>query len=66
MATFDSMSYLLCALGDGSMFYFNLNKSTGQLSEKKKVRIHSVFYFSLRIAMNKYRKVQKRETKYCT
>ncbi|CAH0392029.1 unnamed protein product [Bemisia tabaci] len=39
MATFDSMSYLLCALGDGSMFYFNLNKSTGQLSEKKKVTL---------------------------
>jgi DNA damage-binding protein 1 len=34
---FDGINYLLCALGDGSMFYFNLNKETGAMTEKKKV-----------------------------
>jgi len=34
---FDGINYLLCALGDGSMFYFNLNKETGVMTEKKKV-----------------------------
>ncbi|XP_065339552.1 DNA damage-binding protein 1 [Cloeon dipterum] len=36
---FDGINYLLCALGDGSMYYFNLNKETGILSEKKKVTL---------------------------
>lgn len=39
MTTFEGINYLLCALGDGSMFYFNLNKTTGNLSEKKKVTL---------------------------
>ncbi|RZF44982.1 hypothetical protein LSTR_LSTR001943 [Laodelphax striatellus] len=39
MAAFDGKCYLLCALGDGSMFYFSLNKTTGQLTDKKKVTI---------------------------
>ena len=30
MATFDGVHYLLCALGDGSLFYFNLNIDTGE------------------------------------
>ena len=29
MATFENIQYLLCALGDGSLFYFNLNVDTG-------------------------------------
>jgi len=37
MATFESVHYLLCALGDGSLFYFLLDAKTGNLSEKKKV-----------------------------
>ncbi|ALC47529.1 pic [Drosophila busckii] len=39
MTTFEDIHYLLCALGDGSMFYFILDKVTGQLSEKKKVTL---------------------------
>ncbi|CAG9859415.1 unnamed protein product [Phyllotreta striolata] len=39
MANFEGHNYLLCALGDGSMFYFTLHKDTGLLSEKKKVTL---------------------------
>lgn len=39
MASFEGMNYLLCALGDGSMFYFTLNKNDGSLSDKKKVTL---------------------------
>ncbi|KAH8417589.1 hypothetical protein KR222_002414 [Zaprionus bogoriensis] len=39
MTTFEDIHYLLCALGDGSMYYFILDKATGQLSEKKKVTL---------------------------
>ena len=30
MATFEGIHYLLCALGDGSLFYFNMNPNTGE------------------------------------
>ena len=30
MASFEGISYLLCALGDGSLFYFILNLQTGK------------------------------------
>jgi len=30
MTTFEGIHYLLCALGDGSLFYFNLNMETGK------------------------------------
>ncbi|XP_012942382.1 DNA damage-binding protein 1 isoform X2 [Aplysia californica] len=39
MATFEGVQYLLCALGDGSLFYFILDVKTGYLSEKKKVTL---------------------------
>ncbi|KAI8494230.1 DNA damage-binding protein 1 [Branchiostoma belcheri] len=39
MTTFEGIHYLLCALGDGSLFYFNLNHETGYLSERKKVTL---------------------------
>ncbi|XP_055682450.1 DNA damage-binding protein 1 [Lutzomyia longipalpis] len=39
MTAFEGFTYLLCALGDGSMFYFALTTSTGALSEKKKVTL---------------------------
>ncbi|XP_069681913.1 DNA damage-binding protein 1 isoform X2 [Periplaneta americana] len=39
MTCFEGINYLLCALGDGSMFYFSLNKQTGLLSDKKKVTL---------------------------
>lgn len=39
MTTFEGINYLLCALGDGSMFYFNLNKTDGSLTDKKKVTL---------------------------
>lgn len=39
MTTFEGIHYLLCALGDGSMFYFILNKEDGRLSDKKKVTL---------------------------
>ncbi len=38
MAQFEGTNYLLCALGDGSLFYFTLN-SQGCLTEKKKVTL---------------------------
>ncbi|XP_055903250.1 DNA damage-binding protein 1 [Eupeodes corollae] len=39
MTTFESIHYLLCALGDGSMFYFILNQTDGKLTDKKKVTL---------------------------
>ncbi|KAE8747775.1 hypothetical protein FOCC_FOCC005387 [Frankliniella occidentalis] len=38
MTCFEGSNYLLCALGDGAMFYFSLSK-TGILTEKKKVTL---------------------------
>ncbi|PRD17833.1 UNVERIFIED_CONTAM: DNA damage-binding protein 1 [Trichonephila clavipes] len=35
--TFENMHYLLCALGDGSLFYFTINPKTGKLADRKKV-----------------------------
>ncbi|XP_071542214.1 DNA damage-binding protein 1 [Panulirus ornatus] len=37
MTTFEGHHYLLCAMGDGQLFYFSYSPSTGYLSEKKKV-----------------------------
>ncbi|CAH1785310.1 unnamed protein product [Owenia fusiformis] len=39
MATFEGLNYLLCALGDGSLYYFALDIQTGNLSERKKVTL---------------------------
>ncbi|XP_064634746.1 DNA damage-binding protein 1-like [Lineus longissimus] len=39
MTTFEGVHYLLCALGDGALIYFNLNAETGFLSERKKVTL---------------------------
>merc|ERR1719216_662791 len=44
MTQFEGSNYLLCALGDGSLFYFVLNSQTTQpgsslLTEKKKVTL---------------------------
>lgn len=39
MTSFEGHNYLLCALGDGSMFYFSLHKDSGSLSDKKKVTL---------------------------
>lgn len=39
MTNFEGINYLLCALGDGSMFYFTLNTSDGTLKDKKKVTL---------------------------
>lgn len=39
MTSFEGIRYLLCALGDGSLFYFILNIKTGFLSERKKVTL---------------------------
>lgn len=36
MTSFEGIPYLLCALGDGSMFYFILNTSNGKLNNNKK------------------------------
>ncbi|GBP22857.1 DNA damage-binding protein 1 [Eumeta japonica] len=35
----EGVCYLLCALGDGSMFYFNLDRESGALLHKKKVTL---------------------------
>lgn len=41
MATFENRDYLLCALGDGSMFYFNLRRDGEEavLYDRKKVTL---------------------------
>lgn len=39
MTTFEGSYYLLCALGDGALFYFSLDLQTGALSERKKVTL---------------------------
>ncbi|XP_046628743.1 DNA damage-binding protein 1 [Neodiprion virginianus] len=39
MTCFEGNTYLLCALGDGSMYYFTLQKQNGILSDKKKVTL---------------------------
>ncbi|MBN3315373.1 DDB1 protein, partial [Atractosteus spatula] len=39
MTTFEGSHYLLCALGDGALFYFGLDIETGALSERKKVTL---------------------------
>lgn len=39
MTNFEGINYLLCALGDGSMFYFTLNTTDGILKDKKKVTL---------------------------
>jgi hypothetical protein len=33
MTTFEGIHYLLCALGDGALIYFNLNAETGKKYE---------------------------------
>lgn len=39
MTCFEGTDYLLCALGDGSMYYFIMDRVTGQLTEKKNVTL---------------------------
>ncbi|KAK2168127.1 hypothetical protein LSH36_20g08004 [Paralvinella palmiformis] len=39
LTTFEGIYYVLVALGDGSLFYFNLNKQTGYLHDRKKVTL---------------------------
>ncbi|WVZ99800.1 hypothetical protein U9M48_045048 [Paspalum notatum var. saurae] len=39
LCTLEGVSYLLCALGDGNLFSFLLNASTGELTDKKKVSL---------------------------
>lgn len=36
---FEGINYLLCALGDGSMFYFVIDKDSGRLKDQKKVTL---------------------------
>ncbi|KAI1309419.1 DNA damage-binding protein 1 [Halotydeus destructor] len=38
-STFEGAHYLLCALGDGCLFYFSLDANTGNLTEKKRVTL---------------------------
>ncbi|XP_014257625.1 DNA damage-binding protein 1 isoform X2 [Cimex lectularius] len=38
-ANFEGANYVLCALGDGSLHYFNFDRTTGRLSEKKRVTL---------------------------
>ena len=39
MTQFEGHNYLLCALGDGSMFYFTLHQESGSLLDRKKVTL---------------------------
>ena len=42
MTTFESSHYLLCALGDGALFYFGLNIETGETSMSGSFRTFTV------------------------
>ncbi|XP_038067172.1 DNA damage-binding protein 1-like [Patiria miniata] len=37
LSVFEGQCYVLCALGDGSLFYFQLNTETGFMRDRKKV-----------------------------
>uniref|UniRef100_A0A2S2P1T8 DNA damage-binding protein 1 n=1 Tax=Schizaphis graminum TaxID=13262 RepID=A0A2S2P1T8_SCHGA len=37
--TLENIHYLFCALGNGSLFYFNLNVKTGILCKKRKIKL---------------------------
>ncbi|KAL5977135.1 DNA damage-binding protein 1a [Asimina triloba] len=39
LCSFEGVSYLLCALGDGHLFNFLLNTNTGELSDRKKISL---------------------------
>ncbi|KAM0950707.1 putative transcription factor WD40-like family [Dioscorea sansibarensis] len=39
LCSFEGISYLLCALGDGHLFNFQLNVKTGELTDRKKVSL---------------------------
>ncbi|XP_043699363.1 DNA damage-binding protein 1 isoform X2 [Telopea speciosissima] len=39
LCSFEGVSYLLCALGDGHLFNFLLNMNTGELTNRKKVSL---------------------------
>ncbi|GLT67385.1 hypothetical protein SLA2020_396990 [Shorea laevis] len=39
LCSFEGISYLLCALGDGHLLNFQLNMSTGELTDRKKVSL---------------------------
>ncbi|KAK9943023.1 hypothetical protein M0R45_008648 [Rubus argutus] len=39
LCTFEGISYLLCALGDGHLLNFTLNATTGELTDRKKVSL---------------------------
>uniref|UniRef100_A0A6N2MA95 DNA damage-binding protein 1 n=1 Tax=Salix viminalis TaxID=40686 RepID=A0A6N2MA95_SALVM len=39
LCSFEGISYLLCALGDGHLLNFQLNLSTGELKDRKKVSL---------------------------
>jgi DNA damage-binding protein 1 len=47
LTCFEDINYILCALGDGLMFYFNLDKETGYMAEKKKVRVLTIITSSI-------------------
>jgi len=37
LAVFEEIPYLLCALGDGQLFNWQLDSKTGELQDKKKI-----------------------------
>eukprot|EP00252_Welwitschia_mirabilis_P019638 TRINITY_DN4603_c0_g1_i1.p1 TRINITY_DN4603_c0_g1~~TRINITY_DN4603_c0_g1_i1.p1 ORF type:complete len:1092 (+),score=216.35 TRINITY_DN4603_c0_g1_i1:257-3532(+) len=39
LSKFDGMAYLLCGFGDGHLFNFSLDMTTGELSDKKKISL---------------------------
>ena len=39
MANFEMVNYLLCALGDGSLYYYLMDRNTGALTEQKRVTL---------------------------
>lgn len=46
MTTFEGIHYLLCALGDGSLFYFNFNIDTGIYTPCSFIKVWPLAYNS--------------------
>ena len=45
MTTFESSHYLLCALGDGALFYFGLNIETGETAHQVRGALENLGYW---------------------
>jgi len=59
MTTFEGSYYLLCALGDGALFYFGLDLQTGKSHRRRRTRT-AHFFFPGKLSNNAFRTVRVR------